>query len=184
MLKKFIPADILFFLAAIWIVFIVDFLLVGISLNQFGIYPRSIHGLWGILFSPFLHGGLYHIISNSIPILILGSLLGASVGPKKLRRIMILGALGSGLGVWLFSSGGPVVGASGMLFSLLAYLFADALFNPSLRSWIFAIIAFLAYGGTLLSLVNFIPHISWSAHFWGFITGILLAFYGRKGNRS
>jgi len=176
MLKRIIPADVVWFVIAIWIVFIVDLLLVGINLNQFGIRPRSVENLPGILLSPFLHGGLYHLLSNTIPILILGSLLNASVGTKKLRSVMIGGAIGAGIGVWFFASNGLVVGASGMVFALLGFLFADAIFNPSLRSWLFAIISFLAYGGALFSLISFLPYISWAAHFWGFVSGILLAY--------
>ncbi|MBJ7536525.1 rhomboid family intramembrane serine protease [Marinomonas transparens] len=181
MLKRIIPADILYFVIAIWIVFFIDAILLGVNLNQFGIRPRTLDALLGILFSPFLHAGLYHIISNTIPLLVLGSLLGASVGRRKLRYIMILGAIGSGVGVWCFGSSGLVVGASGMVFALLGFLFADAIFNPSLRNWLIAIVAFFAYGGTLFSLVSFLPYISWAAHFWGFVSGILLSILlGRR----
>ncbi len=181
MFKRFVPTEILWFIAIIWGVFLIDAVLFGINLNYFGIRPRNIGGLHGILLSPFLHGGLYHLISNSIGILVLGSLLKTSIGPKKLRLVMLLGAIGSGVGVWLFASNGLVVGASGMVFAFLGYLFADAFFNPSLRSWLFAILSFLSYGGALFSLISFVPYISWSAHFWGFITGILLSYtLGRK----
>lgn len=183
MVKRILPQDVVWFLIAIWVVFIVDTLLIGINFNQYGIRPRSISHLPGILASPFLHGGLYHIISNTVPIFILGILLNASVGPVKLRKIMIGGAIGSGIGVWFFASGSLVVGASGMVFALLGFLLADAIFNPSLRSWLFAIISFLAYGSALFSFVSFLPHISWAAHFWGFISGILLA-YLLKGRSS
>lgn len=183
MLKRIISKDVIWFIAAIWLVFIIDILLVGINLNQYGIRPRSISHIPGILFSPFLHGGLYHIFSNTIPIFILGTLLNISVGPAKLRKILIGGAIGSGIGVWLFASSGLVVGASGVVFALLGFLLADAIYNPSLRSWIFAIISFFAYGGALFSFISVLPHISWAAHFWGFATGILLA-YLLKGERT
>jgi membrane associated rhomboid family serine protease len=181
MFKRFIPTEILWFVITIWAVFLIDTLLFGINFNYLGIRPRNIEGLIGILLSPFLHAGLYHLLSNSIAILILGSLLKTSIGPSKLRLVMIFGAIGSGVGVWLFASNGLVVGASGMIFAFLGYLFADALFNPSLRSWLFAILSFFAYGSALFSLVSFLPYISWSAHFWGFATGILLSYsIGRK----
>lgn len=182
MLKRFIPAEILWFIAIIWAIFLLDTLLIGINLNYYlGIRPRNTDGLVGIILSPFLHGGLYHLLSNSIAILVLGSLLTIAIGVPKLRLVMILGAIGSGIGVWVFASKGLVVGASGMIFALLGYLFSNAFFNPSLRSWLFAIISFVVYGSALFSLVNFLPYISWSAHFWGFISGILLSYLlGRK----
>ncbi len=129
MLKRIIPADIIWFVIAIWLVFIIDLILVGVNFNQFGIRPRSIGHLPGILLSPFLHDGLYHLLSNSIPILILGSLLKASAGTKKLRSVMIGGAIGAGIGVWVFASNGLVVGASGMVFALLGFLFRSMLFS-------------------------------------------------------
>ncbi|WP_191602312.1 rhomboid family intramembrane serine protease [Marinomonas algicola] len=181
MFKRFIPPEILWFVITLWAVFLIDTLLIGINFNYFGIRPRNIEGLMGILLSPFLHASLYHLLSNSMAILILGSLLKTAIGPSKLRLVMIFGAIGSGVGVWLLASNALVVGASGMVFAFLGYLFADALFNPSLRSWLFAILSFFAYGSALFSLVSFLPHISWSAHFWGFTTGILLSYFiGRK----
>lgn len=89
---------------------------------------------------------------------------------------MWLGALVSGLGVWAFGSDGITVGASGIIYAFIGFLFFDAYFNPTIRSWLFAIISFVAYSGTLISFVSFLPSISWAGHFWGFASGILLAY--------
>ncbi|ADZ92490.1 rhomboid family intramembrane serine protease [Marinomonas mediterranea] len=180
MFKKIIPAEITYFVIAIWGVFFANIILVGINLNQFGIRPRTLDGLYGIVLSPFLHAGLYHLISNTLPLLVLGSLLRASVGSNKLRYIMTLGALGSGIGVWCFGSSHVIVGASGMVFALLGFMFSNALFNPSIRNWLIAIAAFITYGGALFSLVSFLPYISWAAHFWGFISGVVLSILLRQ----
>ncbi|TDO98251.1 rhomboid family intramembrane serine protease [Marinomonas balearica] len=180
MFKRIIPVEITYFVIAIWVVFFANTVLIGLNLNQFGIRPRELSGLYGIVLSPFLHAGLYHLISNTLPLLVLGSLLKASVGSNKLLYIMILGAIGSGIGVWCFGSGSVVVGASGMVFALLGFLFSDAIFNPSLRNWLIAIVAFLSYGGALFSLINFLPYVSWAAHFWGFVSGIALSIMLRR----
>lgn len=183
MIKRIIPAEVFWFIVTIWTLFIVDVFLVGFSFDQLGIRPRQVDHLHGILLFSFLHANLYHIVSNTIPLLILGSMIKASVGTNKLRAIMVFGAIGSGIGIWCFGSENSlVVGASGMVFAFLGFLFADAIFNPSLRSWLFALIAFFTNGGILFSLLTFLPHISWAGHFWGFIAGILLAgiLKGRK----
>ena len=176
MFRRAIPKEILWFVFSIWAIFFLDALLIGINFNDLGIRPRTLSGLTGILLSPFLHANLFHLISNTVPLLMLGLIVNLSVGPKQLRIIMLLGAMGSGIGVWVFGSSGITVGASGLVFALIGFLFFDAYFNPSLRSWFFAIISFFAYGGALLSLVSFLPTISWAAHFWGFLSGILLAY--------
>jgi membrane associated rhomboid family serine protease len=182
--NKFLPKDILLLLTIMWIVFLIDFFIPFVTFNSFGIRPRSISGLMGIIFSPFLHGGFGHIISNSISLLGTGILVRLAVGSKQLRYVLLLGILGSGIGTWLFGSGGLVVGASGLVYALIGFLFTQAFFNPSLRSWFSAILAFVLFGGALLSLFNMLPYISWAAHFWGFVSGIGIAYLFKARNNE
>lgn len=182
--NKFLPKDILLLLTIMWIVFLIDFFIPFATLNGFGIRPRSLSGLMGILFSPFLHGGFGHIISNSISLLGTGILVRLAVGSKQLRYVLLLGIIGSGVGTWLFGSGGLVVGASGLVYALIGFLFTQAFFNPSLRSWFSAILAFVLFGGALLSLFNMLPYISWAAHFWGFVSGIGIAYLFKARNND
>ena len=176
MLKRVIPYEAIILVTIMWMVFIVDAVLPGSPLNNLGIFPRTFAGLTGIFTSPFLHSGLGHIISNTIPLLLLATLLRLSIGSAQLTLVIILGILGSGLGTWAFSLGGLVVGASGLVYVFIGFLFADAFFRPSLRSWLYAILSFLLYGGALLSFFSFIPYISWAAHFSGLVSGIAIAF--------
>lgn len=180
--KLILPSEAILFVAIIWGVFIIDFLLPGISFDYYGIHPRKLNGLTGIIISPFLHGGLSHIVANSIPLLILSALLRVSIGAKQMLAVMFFGILGSGLGTWLFSSGGLVIGASGLVFSLIGFLLADAYYRPSLRSWAVAILSFFLYGGALWSLFGFLPYISWAAHFWGLVSGIAIASFAKTRN--
>ncbi|WP_299265048.1 rhomboid family intramembrane serine protease [uncultured Psychrosphaera sp.] len=182
--NKFLPKDILLLLTIMWIVFLIDFFIPFATFNSFGIRPRSLSGLMGIIFSPFLHGGFGHIISNSISLLGTGILVRLAVGSKQLRYVLLLGILGSGIGTWLFGSGGLVVGASGLVYALIGFLFTQAFFNPSLRSWFSAILAFVLFGGALLSLFNMLPYISWAAHFWGFVSGIGIAYLFKARNNE
>ncbi len=175
MIKRLLPTEILALLALMWGLFIIDSLVPGIHFNSLGIRPRQLDGLLGIAIAPFLHGSLFHIISNSLPLLVLTALVRLSIGASQMFVVMLLGALGSGIGVWLFSAAGLVVGASGVVFALIGFLFADAYFSPSWRKWLCAIISFFLYGGALMSLLTVLPYISWAAHFWGFIAGIITA---------
>ncbi|OMH25842.1 rhomboid family intramembrane serine protease [Motiliproteus sp. MSK22-1] len=184
MLKYLLSVEMLLIVLLMWAVFIIDFLLPGINLNYLGIQPRKIEGLMGILFSPFLHVGLTHIVFNSIPLLVLSALIRLSVGSSQLRTVIVLGIIASGFGTWVFSSAGVVVGASGLVYAFIGFLFADAYFNPSLRSWLFAIISFFLYGGAFLSLFVFNPVVSWAAHFWGFVAGALIASILRRPKTS
>ena len=122
MLKQIIPHEVLFFLIIMWAVFFIDSLLPGITLNHFGIIPRRIEGLKGILLSPFLHGGLHHITSNTIALLVLPIFVRLAIGSRKIIYVLFTGIVGSGLGTWIFSSGDLVIGASGLVFSLIGFL--------------------------------------------------------------
>lgn len=164
-----------YFLAILWIVFLVNFIVPFVNLNQFGIRPRSLDGLLGIIISPFLHGNLRHLIANSIPLVILPLIAQLALSQRAVVQVMVIGGLGSGIGTWCFGSGATVVGASGVVFALLGFLLARAYFRPSLMTVLTSGFVFLTYGGALLSLLSANPFISWAAHFWGFCSGVVIA---------
>ncbi|MFH0782870.1 MAG: rhomboid family intramembrane serine protease [Pseudomonadota bacterium] len=180
MLERIFPKEVMLFIGVMWGVYILDLIVPGISFNHFGIMPRKLEGLMGIFISPFLHGGWSHILSNTVPLLVLAALVRVSLGSRKMCSVIFIGAVGSGLGAWVFSSGDLVIGASGIVFALLGFLFADAYFSPSLRSWSVAISGMVLYGGTLMSLFVYLPFISWASHFWGLVAGVASAVILRK----
>jgi len=169
----------LLFVVIFWVVFLVDAFIPGFTFNSFGLRPRSAGGLLGIFVSPFLHGNLIHIVSNTIPLLVLPFLAGLAMTSRDVVVILVLGALGSGIGTWLFGFNGIVVGASGVVFAMIGFLMANAYFSPSIKSILLAGASFVLYGGALLSLLKVMPYISWAGHFWGFISGVVIA-YGFK----
>lgn len=179
-MDKILSKELQIFLLAIWAIFIIDFVLPFISFNGFGIQPRTFSGLLGIAFAPFLHGGWFHIISNSISLIGAGVLVRMAVGSQNLSLIMLLSAIGGGIGTWIFSTAGVVVGASGVVYGLIGFLFANALYNPSLRSWGIAFISLIVFGGAVLGLLTYKPFISWAGHFWGFVSGIIVARFYRS----
>ncbi|MFS2092366.1 rhomboid family intramembrane serine protease [Pseudomonas sp. Pseusp11] len=145
----------------------------GYSLNAFGLVPRTLHGLAGIITSPFLHTSFAHLSANLIAFLILGTL----VIVEGLNRFMAVSAiiilLGGSL-IWLFGFAGVHIGASGWVFGLWAYLLSRAWFQRSWSNLITASVVALLYGGLV---VGFLPRrgISFEGHIFGAIAGFIAA---------
>lgn len=160
-------------------------MVVGGALNVFGIIPRSVPGLWGILFAPFLHGNVAHLTANSVSFLILGWLVLAT-GRGNFPRVTLLAALGSGMVSWLLGAPGSVhIGASGVIFGYLGYLMLAGVFTR--RAW--PIIVSVAVTGLWGAMVwGVLPGqvgVSWQGHLGGFLGGVLAARWAaRSGKRS
>ncbi|MCS6813832.1 MAG: rhomboid family intramembrane serine protease [Cyanobacteria bacterium] len=164
------------FVAVMWGVEILDAVVFGHRLNALGIRPRSINGLWGILFMPFLHGNFAHLIANTLPFVTLGWLI-------MLREtsdffvVTILSMLVGGLGIWLIGSPFSVhIGASGVVFGYLGYLLLRGYFERSVTAIGFSIVVAILYGGTLFGLLPIHRGISWEGHLFGFLGGVLAAY--------
>jgi membrane associated rhomboid family serine protease len=157
-----------------WALEIVDFLIGG-RLNFYGIYPRTYLGLRGILFAPFLHGNFRHLISNTVPFLIMGWF----VMLREISDFFLVSAialLASGFGVWLFGAPGSLhIGASGVIFGYFGFLLARAYFERSALSIALAITVGLLYGGLIWGVLPSQVGISWEGHLFGFLGGVLAA---------
>lgn len=145
------------------------------SLTKYGIEPREVDGLDGIVFSPFLHGSWGHLIGNTVPFVVLGGLIALS-GLARVAAVTATVAVVGGLGVWLFAQSHSVhIGASGLVFGYAGYLVARGLFTRSfLHIGVGAVVAAI-WGTTLLS--GLVPHdgISWQGHLFGALGGVLAA---------
>ncbi len=144
-------------------------------LDSDGIVPRNLSHLDGIVFAPFLHASFSHLISNTLPFVVLGFAI-ALAGAGRLLLVSLIAALVSGAGTWLTAPGGTVtVGASGVIFGYATYLISRGLFNRQIAEVGLGIVVLLLFGGALIS--DLIPHtgISWEAHLFGGIGGVLAA---------
>ncbi len=164
-------------LAVMWILEIADLLIFGGGLDAYGIQPRTLEGLFGILFAPFLHGGFVHLAGNSIPFLILGSL----VLFHEIRDFVATTALAvlvGGLGAWLLGGPGTVhIGASGLVFGYFGYLLLRGYFRRSLGAIALSLFLAVSYGWMLWGVLPFQPGaISWQGHLFGFLGGALSAY--------
>jgi membrane associated rhomboid family serine protease len=146
----------------------------GHGFNTFGIYPRDVDTLPGILLWPLLHGSLKHLIMNTTPLLIMGffvALRGPWVFTKTTLLILIIG----GLGVWAFARPAYHIGSSGLIFGYFGFLVAMALYERSISSLVIASVTLFFYGGLILGVLPTDSFISWEGHLFGLTAGILAA---------
>jgi membrane associated rhomboid family serine protease len=167
-----------FFVVIFWIVRILESLF-GFELYQWGILPRHIHGLWGILFSPFIHADFNHLISNTIPFFIL--LFALIYFYRRLSYgIFFLIYFLSGLCVWLGGRESWHIGASGIVYGLAAFHFVSGVIRNDLRLLIISAVVVFLYGGMVWGILPLKPEVSWESHLWGAASGVLLAIYFRR----
>ena len=161
--------------ALMWITEFIDIFFFRGRLDAFGIRPHSFIGLRGILLAPFLHGGLGHLIANTIPFLTLGWLV-------MLREtsdffvVSIITMFVSGLGVWLTGSPYSIhVGASGVIFGYFGFLLLRGYFERSFAAILFSLVVGFLYGGMIWGVLPIQYGISWQGHLFGFIGGAIAA---------
>lgn len=161
-------------LGAFWVTFVVNTTLGG-ALTQFGIIPRSTEGLRGILFAPFLHGNLNHLIANTIPFLALGWMVMLR-DARHFVPVTLFSMLGAGLVAWTLGAPGSVhIGASGVVFGYLGFLLLAGVYTRSFWSIMLSLVTAGVWGGLVLGIAPGQAGISWQAHLGGFVGGILAA---------
>ena len=169
------------FTVLLYVLEIVDAAMSG-RLDQFGVQPRTVGGLDGILWAPLLHHGWAHLFANTLPVLVFG-FLAMSNGVGQWVAVTLTIWLFSGVGVWAVGADGITIGASGLAFGWLAFLLVRGIFNRAFGQIVVAVILFLYWGGTLLGVLPGDPGVSWQAHLFGAIGGILAAWLVSTANR-
>jgi len=166
-------------LGAAWLTFAATALSGG-ALLSFGIIPRTAVGLRGILFAPFLHANLNHLISNTIPFVVLGWLVMLR-DSRHFGRVTLAAMLGSGMCSWLFGAPGSVhIGASGVIFGYLGFLMVAGWYARTFGSVVLSVGVTIAWGGLVMGVLPTVPGVSWQGHLGGFIGGVLAARQWRK----
>ncbi|MGB5769707.1 MAG: rhomboid family intramembrane serine protease [Crocosphaera sp.] len=163
------------FVTIFWITELIDIFIFKGRLDRFGIQPHNLIGLRGILFAPFLHGNLGHLISNTIPFLVLGWLVMLQE-TSDFWIVTLLTMIIGGLGVWFFGAPGSVhIGASILIFGYLGFLLLRGYFQRNFMSMFLSVLVTFLYGGLVLGVLPASPGISWQGHLFGFLGGILAA---------
>ena len=168
------------FIGVLWAVWFAD-LVLPFDLNAWGVRPRSLGGLVGIPLMPFLHAGIGHLLSNTIPLAILLTLLAGSRA-NSVQVVVELILLG-GLLLWLFGrSSSTHVGASGLIYGLIAFLIVSGFREKRLVPLGIAILVGFLYGTTLVFgvLPSFDQRISWDGHLFGAIAGAAVAYFNTR----
>ncbi|PCH73019.1 MAG: rhomboid family intramembrane serine protease [Flavobacteriaceae bacterium] len=166
----------------LWVVFLIDTLL-GLHLTRFGIVPRSIQGLLGIFTAPFLHGGFFHLLSNSVPIFVLSTAtfyFYKKEAPGVFLKSIILGG---GL-VWLFARSANHIGISGLIYSLALFLIVTGFIKKDIKSIIVSAGILFMYGGLIWGVFPGRVSVSWEGHLFGAIAGGIIAYTTFKNNKT
>jgi membrane associated rhomboid family serine protease len=165
------------FIALLWSLELLDTLLLAGRLNAFGIRPRRLSGLWGIGLAPLLHGSLWHLMANTLPLIVLGGLILLD-GLKPFVIVTAVVWVVSGVGVWLLGgSNTNHIGASGIVFGYFGFLVLRAYFQQSAGAIAIAIFVGLLYGGLLWGILPTQRGKSWQGHLFGLLGGVLAARY-------
>lgn len=164
------------FIAIIWVVFFFDRFM---ALEQYGLVPRSVRGLVGIVAMPFLHGDLAHIIGNTVPLIVTLLLLAGSRANSG--AIVVLITIMAGGGLWLFGREALHIGASGLVFGLIAFHVCSGFFERRFKSIVIALLVGGLYAGTLFNgVLPFQEGVSWDGHLIGAVAGGLVALITAK----
>ncbi|MCR9265653.1 MAG: rhomboid family intramembrane serine protease [Flavobacteriaceae bacterium] len=158
---------------SIWIVFWVE-VQYGVNFNGYGIYPRKLEGLRGVLFSPFIHGSVEHLYNNTLPLAILTAFLFYFYNRAALK-VLVLGTLTSGLLTWVMARPSYHIGASGVIYVLASFIFFKGIFAKHFRLVALSLVVVFIYGSMIWYIFPVKDNISWEGHLAGFLTGLLLA---------
>lgn len=167
------------FVALLWAIELVDGAL-GLELGRFGVRPREIAGLPGILLAPLLHGGLAHLATNTVPLLVLAAGM-LYLYPASSFKVIPAVYLGPGVAVWLLAKPSSVhVGASGLVYGLFTYIFIAGVIRRDRRAIAATLLVAFLYGSLVWGVFPHRPGVSWETHLAGVLIALALAVALRR----
>jgi len=166
------------FLALIWFI---DSMQWGfdLELEPFGIRPRQLDGLPGIVFAPLVHGGFAHLLANTPPLLVLGTAM-LFLYPSSALRVLPAVYFGTGVAVWLFARDAVHIGASGLVYGLASYVFVAGLLRRDRRAIAAALLVWFMYGSLAWGVFPAQPGVSWETHLAAAVIGVASAILLRR----
>lgn len=171
----FFPA---LFVTILWLVKICEYVF-HLELYRYGVLPRSFEGMIGIFFAPLIHADLWHLFSNSVPLLILGSAMFYYFKDLGYRVFFVV-YLASGLWVWASAREVYHIGASGVVYGLASFLFVSGFIRQNTHLIAFSMFVAFFYGSMIWGVLPIEKGISWESHLMGAIAGLMAAFYYKK----
>ena len=159
------------FVALLWLIPLLGW---GLELERFGIRPRQWASLPGILFAPMLHASFAHLIANSLPVLVLGTVM-LQLYPTAAFRVLPAVYLVPGIAVWLFARDGVHVGASGLIYGLVGYIFVAGLIRRDRRAIAASLLVAFMYGALVWGVLPIRVGVSWETHLAAALVGVSMA---------
>jgi membrane associated rhomboid family serine protease len=166
------------FVGLIWLIHLTNWVF-DVDPDPFGVRPREVAGLAGIFFAPLVHNGFAHIIANTLPLVVLGTAMLFLYPNSALRALPVI-YLGPGVVVWLFGRGSVHLGASGLIYGLVSFIFIAGLLRRDRRAIAASLIVAFMYGSLALGFLPMPPEISWETHLAAAVIGALLALVLRR----
>lgn len=170
-----IPLGVIFL---IWIIYYIE-ISFGLNFNQYGIYPKSFVGLRGILFSPFIHSDASHLVNNSVPLVVMLACL-YYFYEKIANKVLFMGLILTGLLTWGLGRPSYHIGASGVVYLLVSFIFFSGILRKYYRLIALSLIVVFLYGSMVWYIFPMEERISWEGHLSGFLVGFIFAFIFRK----
>lgn len=165
------PLRLCFFM---WLVFTIEFYL-RLDLGNFGIYPRDLYGLIGVFTAPLLHGSFNHLMSNTIPLLVLGGAL-YFFYPRLASNVFLQAYFFTNMLVWIFGRSYIHIGASGLVYAIASFLVFFGIFKRNFKSVFISLIVIFFYGGMVYGILPYDSRVSWESHLMGVIVGFVSAY--------
>jgi membrane associated rhomboid family serine protease len=166
------------FVTLLWVIQLVNWGL-DLELQRFGVNPRQVDGLPGILFAPLLHASFAHLIANSLPLVVLGTGM-LYLYPTSALRVLPAVYLGPGIAVWLIGRDSIHLGASGLIYGLVGYVFVAGVIRRDRRAIAAALLVSFMYGALVWGVLPIEAGVSWETHLAAALIGVLLAFALRR----
>ena len=166
------------FLAVIWFIHIFQFIF-NLEFGYLGVFPREWFGIKGIIASPLIHADFSHLTNNSIPFLVLGTMMIFFYRKVAVSSFFMIYFI-TGIAVWLLARQRFHIGLSGVVFGLVTFVMSNGFFRRNVRSIVLALIVFLLYSGMLAGVFPMKEGISWESHLYGALAGIFTAYYYKE----
>jgi membrane associated rhomboid family serine protease len=166
------------FVVLIWLVQLSNWGL-DLGLERFGVLPRRLGGLPGILVAPLLHSGFSHLAANSLPLLVLGAGM-LYLYPNSALKVLPAVYLGPGIAVWLFGRESVHIGASGLVYGLVSYVFVAGVIRRDRRAVAASLLVYFLYGTLAWGVFPIEPGVSWETHLAAALIGVILAVFFRN----
>lgn len=166
------------FLLLLWTIKIFE-IVENINLSWYGLYPRTFHGLLGIITSPLLHGDFSHLLSNTLPLFILGSVMFYFYRPIAFKIFFWVYFI-TGIWVWAAARDAYHIGASGLIYGFVSFLFFSGVFRKDTRLLSISLFVIFLYGSTVWGMLPLKEGISWESHLLGALAGLITAYHFKK----